>query len=137
MASQPITPYQAPLLLQPANNNNNNNNHNDEPLLSSIRHVAIASKSYRVFGLDDVAWQTARDDLRRYTASVGGHGSDNDEGNDGNENRNNSQEEEEEQSDLLEICTAIYTALQIDAGGYGTAGFHLVSLYLFGIHCIL
>ena len=130
MASPPITPYQAPLLLQPTSNDEGNNNEQQQ-LLSSIRHVAIASKSYRVFGLDDVAWQTARDDLRRYTASVGGHGSDNVEGNDGNENRNNS---DEEQSDLLEICEAIYTALQIDAGGYGTAGFHLVSLYFFGIH---
>ena len=137
MASQPITPYQAPLLLQPANNNNNNNNHNDEPLLSSIRHVAIASKSYRVFGLDDVAWQTARDDLRRYTSTVAAGDADNiDAGNDGStdNNRKNSQEEEE-QSELLEICTAIYTALQIDAGGYGTAGFHLVSLIsFFGMH---
>jgi hypothetical protein len=119
MESRPITPYQAPLLLEEGNNIE------QQPLLSSIRHVAIASKSYRVFGLDDVAWQTARDDLRRYTASVGGHGSDNVEGNDGTENRNSS---DEEQSDLLEICEAIYTALQIDAGGYGTAGFHLVSL---------
>jgi hypothetical protein len=127
MESRPITPYQAPLLLEEGNNIE------QQPLLSSIRHVAIASKSYRVFGLDDVAWQTARDDLRRYTASVGGHGSDNVEGNDGNENRKNSQEEEE-QSELLEICTAIYTALQIDAGGYGTAGFHLVSLYIFLWH---
>ena len=116
MASQPITPYQAPLLVT-NNNNEEDNNEGQQALLSSIRHVAIASKSYRVFGLDDVAWQTARDDLRRYTASVG-HGSDN-EGND---------QHQEEQSDLLEICDAIYTALQIDAGGYGTAGFHLVSL---------
>ncbi|KAL7451336.1 hypothetical protein ACHAWC_003165, partial [Mediolabrus comicus] len=126
MASPPITPYQAPLLLQPTSNDEGNNNEQQQ-LLSSIRHVAIASKSYRVFGLDDVAWQTARDDLRRYTSTVAAGDADNiDAGNDGStdNNRKNSQEEEE-QSELLEICTAIYTALQIDAGGYGTAGFHL------------
>ena len=82
-----------------------------------------------------MAWQTARDDLRRYTSSAdggGGHCSDNVEGNDGTENNRNSSSEGEEQSDLLEICEAIYTALSIDAGGYGTAGFHLVSfVYIF------
>jgi hypothetical protein len=134
MESRPITPYQAPLLLEEGNNIEK------QPLLSSIRHVAIASKSYRVFGLDDVAWQTARDDLRRYTSNVAAGDADNiDNGNDGGTDNRKNSKEEEEQSELLEICTAIYTALQIDAGGYGTAGFHLVSLYIyfFGIHCIL
>jgi hypothetical protein len=140
MASRPITPYQAPLLLQPTDSEEGNNNEQQQ-LLSSIRHVAISSKSYRVFGLNDVAWQTARDDLRRYTSTVAGGdaaGSYNDDseysgGEDcSKQQRWQRQEEEEEQSELLEICTAIYTALQIDAGGYGTAGFHLVSLiYIF------
>ena len=116
MASQPISPYQAPLLVT---NNNNEEDDNEQQRqqqpLSSIKHVAIASKSYRVFGLNDVAWQTARDDLRRYSTQHSGN-----------------DQHQEEQSDLLEICDAIYTALQIDAGGYGTAGFHLVSLYFFG-----
>jgi hypothetical protein len=128
MASQPITPYQAPLLVTNNNNEEDNNEQQQQPLLSSIRHVAIASKSYRVFGLNDAAWSTARDDLRRYSASIAA-------ADEGNESKNRSSSDHEEQAELLEICDAIYTALQIDAGGYGTAGFHLVSLIsFFGMH---
>ena len=85
------TPYQPPLTLP------------------TIQHIALSSKSYRVFGLADEAWQIARDDLKK---RLGG---------------GKSSEEEEE---MMEICEAVCTALEEDAGGFGTAGFHLVSLFV-------
>ena len=33
----------------------------------------------------------------------------------------------ETEGEMMEICDAVCTALQEDAGGFGTAGFHLVS----------
>ena len=76
--------------------------------LSSIHHIALSSKSYRVFGLSNEAWQIARNDLkkRRSSGGSGGEGS---------------------EEEMMEICDAVCTALQEDAGGFGTAGFHLVS----------
>jgi hypothetical protein len=92
------TPYQPPLALQ------------------TIQYVALASKSYRVFGLADEAWLNAREDLKKRL------------GNKSNDNH------EEEQEDMMELCEAISTALQEDAGGFGTAGFHLVRLV---VCCVL
>ena len=77
--------------------------------LPSIQHIALSSKSYRVFGLADEAWQIARDDLM--AKRIGG-------GEGGNS---------ETEGEMMEICDAVCTALQEDAGGFGTAGFHLVS----------
>lgn len=48
-------------------------------------------------------------------------------------NRSNDNHEEE-QEDMMELCEAISTALQEDAGGFGTAGFHLVRLV---VCCVL
>ena len=78
--------------------------------LSSIHHIALSSKSYRVFGLSNEAWQIARNDLKkqRHVGGGGGEGS------------------EDEAEEMMEICDAVCTALQEDAGGFGTAGFHLV-----------
>ena len=87
------SPYQAPLSLP------------------SLHHIALASKSYRVFGLPSAAWQIARHDLKK---RVGGGCA--------------PEKNEEEYFEMMEICNAVCTALQEDAGGYGTAGFHLVSL---------
>eukprot|EP00986_Skeletonema_menzelii_P009329 scaffold4219_cov142-Skeletonema_menzelii.AAC.12 len=75
--------------------------------LPSIQHIALSSKSYRVFGLADEAWQIARDDLM--AKRIGG-------GEGGNS---------ETEGEMMEICDAVCTALQEDAGGFGTAGFHL------------
>eukprot|EP00585_Thalassiosira_rotula_P011333 CAMPEP_0196133502 /NCGR_PEP_ID=MMETSP0910-20130528/2703_1 /TAXON_ID=49265 /ORGANISM="Thalassiosira rotula, Strain GSO102" /LENGTH=69 /DNA_ID=CAMNT_0041393237 /DNA_START=277 /DNA_END=482 /DNA_ORIENTATION=+ len=44
---------------------------------SSIRHVALASKHFRVFGLNDPAWKNAREDWKKYNnkaASSGNNG---------------------------------------------------------------
>lgn len=86
------TPYQPPLALP------------------TLQHIALASKSYRVFGLPSEAWQIARHDLKKRCENENG------------------QEENEDYFEMMEICTAVCTALQEDAGGYGTVGFHLVSL---------
>ena len=61
-----------------------------------------------MFGLADEAWQIARDDLKK---RLGGGGSN-------------------EEEEMMEICEAVCTALEEDAGGFGTAGFHLVSCLL-------
>lgn len=120
------TPYQPPLTLQ------------------TIQHVALSSKSYRIFGLADEAWLNARNDLKKQRLVVGrksshDDGSDNinDVGNVDNDNTNGGGKEdntnnynEEEREEMMEICEAIRTALQEDAGGFGTAGFHLVSLFV-------
>ncbi len=74
--------------------------------LSTIHHIALSSKSYRVLGLSNEAWQIARNDLKKCSGG-GGEGS-------------------EEAEEMMEICDAVCTALQEDAGGFGTAGFHLV-----------
>ena len=87
------TPYQPPLTL------------------ASLNHIALASKSYRVFGLPSEAWQLTRHDLKKRV----GCSRDNENG-----------QEENEDFEMMEICNAVCTALQEDAGGFGTAGFHLV-----------
>ncbi len=63
-----------------------------------------------MFGLPSEAWQIARHDLKKRCENENG------------------QEENEDYFEMMEICTAVCTALQEDAGGYGTVGFHLVSL---------
>jgi hypothetical protein len=80
--------------------------------LSTIHHIALSSKSYRVFGLSNEAWQIARNDLKKQRHVGGGSG-----GGEGSE---------DEAEEMMEICDAVCTALQEDAGGFGTAGFHLV-----------
>jgi len=168
---------------------------------SRIRHVALASKSFRVFGLKDKAWRDARADWRKYKSGLhdGGvsnnsGGSNTNSGGGGNANSgggrvglksalkkpsrgaaNNgggvmaaaqrsvrgglscgnvddvcSDEETdsgddedddvvpdaideepprdagmEEEEELAQICEAVTTALAEDAGGFGTAGFHV------------
>ncbi len=90
MTTEAPTPYQPPLTL------------------SSLHHIALTSKSYRVFGLPSEAWQIARHDLKkRAVANAAGCCEDDD-------------------FEMMEICNAVCTALQEDAGRYGTAGFHLV-----------
>ena len=79
--------------------------------LSTIHHIALSSKSYRVFGLSNEAWQIARNDLKKRRQVGGGGGG--------------AGSEEEE---MMEICEAVCTSLQEDAGGFGTVGFHLVRI---------
>ena len=64
-----------------------------------------------MFGLSNEAWQIARNDLKKCRSSGGSGGG----------------EGSEEAEEMMEICDAVCTALQEDAGGFGTAGFHLVS----------
>ena len=82
--------------------------------LSTIHHIALSSKSYRVFGLSNEAWQIARNDLKKRSGCDGGG------------------EGSEEAEEMMEICDAVCTALQEDAGGFGTAGFHLVRIFVCG-----
>ena len=93
------------------------------PLLpSSITHVALTSKSYRIFGLDDPAWRNARADWKRYKKE--GLVNSTDKNNGGNDGASDVDEEGEE---MELICDAVETAMSDDAGGFGTAGFHVVS----------
>lgn len=46
---------------------------------SSVRHVALASKTFRVFGLADQAWRIAREDRKKVRLGVGGLASSNDD----------------------------------------------------------
>ena len=75
---------------------------------SSITNIALSCKTFRVFGLHTPAWQNA-------TTSASN----------GNTRKN----------EIELITKAITTALSDDAGGYGTAGFHVVR-YLFSFHYI-
>jgi len=149
---------------------------------SSIHHVALSSKSFRVFGLNDPAWKNARRDWKKYkkngesgvakksdgggsggivniagdddtnekSSSGGGGGggksmmsgggkmssvkgnfdcsdsdSSSDEDGDSEDGDDDSDSEIEEEEELEFICNAITTALADDAGGFGTAGFHV------------
>mmetsp|Transcript_39542 Transcript_39542/g.71190 ORF Transcript_39542/g.71190 Transcript_39542/m.71190 type:complete len:301 (+) Transcript_39542:107-1009(+) len=141
---------------------------------SSIHHVALSSKSFRVFGLNDPAWKNARRDWKKYKKngesgvakksdgggivssagddtnekSSGGGGksmmsgggkmssvkgnfdcsdsdSSSDEDGDSEDGDDDSDSEIEEEEELEFICNAITTALADDAGGFGTAGFHV------------
>eukprot|EP00581_Thalassiosira_minuscula_P010305 CAMPEP_0183710006 /NCGR_PEP_ID=MMETSP0737-20130205/5899_1 /TAXON_ID=385413 /ORGANISM="Thalassiosira miniscula, Strain CCMP1093" /LENGTH=794 /DNA_ID=CAMNT_0025938227 /DNA_START=292 /DNA_END=2676 /DNA_ORIENTATION=+ len=153
---------------------------------SSIHHVALSSKSFRVFGLDDPAWKNARRDWKLHKTSgsslvadnggggpkksamksalrggggggfsKGGGGfskggsfahintkrddfddddstsSDEDEDDGGAQYRrtfgteDDEDDDEDEAKELEWICDAVKTALKEDAGGHGTAGFHL------------
>ena len=86
----------------------------------SIRHVALASRTFRVFGLDDPAWKNAGESRRRASRNGGDEGSaEEDEGG------------EEDEAD--KIWDAVKTALSEDAGGHGTAGFHPVSSFQTGL----
>ena len=81
--------------------------------LTSIKHIALSSKSFRVFGLNSQAWNDARDKWN--SKKIQSEGDNLGEGDEGDE------------EELQIICNAITTALSEDAGGYGTAGFHVVS----------
>ena len=70
---------------------------------SSITNIALSCKTFRVFGLHTPAWQNA-------AASAS----------------NNTKRDEKDEIEL--ISNAIVTALSDDAGGYGTAGFHVVRI---------
>ena len=74
---------------------------------SSITNIALSCKTFRVFGLHTPAWQNAATSA------------------------NTTRKNEEHEIEL--ISNAIVTALSDDAGGYGTAGFHVVrtSYFLF------
>ena len=88
----------------------------------------------------------ARDDLKRLrrvvNSAAGGddYGSNNNAGDDSHNNGDDgggnndgvdsNSKEVENDEEMMEICDSICTALQEDAGGFFTAGFHLVSLYL-------
>ncbi len=103
------------------------------PLLpSSITHVALTSKSYRIFGLDDPAWRNARADWKRYKKD--GLVNSNDETNGGKMGEGVNDEEGEE---MELICNAVETALSDDAGGFGTAGFHVVSYIIWCCYSLL
>ena len=68
---------------------------------SQITNVALSCNTFRVFGLHTPAWQNA--------AAT---------------SANTTRKNEEHEIEL--ISNAIVTALSDDAGGYGTAGFHVV-----------
>ena len=84
--------------------------------LTPIKHIALSSKSFRVFGLNSQAWKDARDKWISKKRQL--HQS---------EVHNSGEGCNEDEEELQMICDAITTALSEDAGGYGTAGFHLVS----------
>ena len=82
---------------------------------SSITNVALSCKTFRVFGLHTPAWQNA-------AASA---------------SNNTNGDRKNEESEIELITKAIVTALSDDAGGYGTAGFHVVSLFRLLLFSIL
>lgn len=95
-----------------------------------IRHVALASKSYRAYGLRNVdAWKVAFEARKRVERAQRRGRSNNGGGETAAEELAGGEEEEEEDEELEElrhIQQAIETALSDDAGGFGTAGFHKV-----------
>jgi len=68
---------------------------------SSITNIALSCKTFRVFGLHSPAWKNAAT-----SASNNANG--------------------DRKNEIELISNAIITALSNDAGGYGTAGFHVV-----------
>mmetsp|Transcript_13697 Transcript_13697/g.26115 ORF Transcript_13697/g.26115 Transcript_13697/m.26115 type:complete len:758 (-) Transcript_13697:124-2397(-) len=97
--------------------------HGDAP--PSIRHVALASKSYRAYGLRDVdAWKVAFEARKRVERAHRRGRRDNGGGETAAEELVGGEEEDEELDELMHIQKAIETALSDDAGGFGTAGFH-------------
>ena len=109
-------------------------------------HVALSCKSYRVFGLNNPAWSNAREEWK---LNRGGDGGDEGGGGNDDENDDNNDDDEqhqkpkltpkqlEEQQEIKLICNAIITSLKEDAGGYGTAGFHMVSFEIIYIILLL
>jgi len=107
-----------------------------------IHHVALSSKSFRVFGLNSPAWKNARKDRRKAAAAAaaaaegGSAGSTtaveveavssaNDDCSDSSDSGDGIDCEEEEAGEMALICNAVTTALEEDAGGFGTAGRHV------------
>ena len=120
------------------------NDNNDNKIPSQHHHVvALSCKSYRVFGLNDIAWSNARDEWKLNRGGNNNNSDDDDDniegGDEGGDDDNNEKEEQaqltpkqlEEQREIKLICNAIITSLKEDAGGYGTAGFHMVSYYYY------
>ena len=86
----------------------------------SIRHVALSSRTFRVFGLDDPAWRDAGASRRRARRR--------DEGEDVSADAEDDEGEREGEEEVAEmIWGAVRMALSDGAGGHGTAGFHTVS----------
>ena len=72
--------------------------------------VAIASQSFRVFGLSSSAWRDAKH------GDAGLH-----------------QQQQQQQQQQERIVQAIQTAFEADAGGFGSVGGHRVRLLCFAL----